>query len=323
MMISFIVVLILGSALADEPEITNQRQISSKPGFHNEKNATSTKDNNASHPPLNLNKDPLSTKYHFFRPHMKGDIINQWSQDPITFRPHKKEEKLNHLSREPNVFHAPLATMLGHLMKTGKFDVIANFVRLELVRKGEKGRHHQRPFMPPPDQLLYNYYPNPLQVSFQPKKLTNEPIREPQGAFVKPLPQFSGARSVPRVEVAQLMSKVSAPEGTYGFIIPEISGQRIPSEQWLWSPVSAESVGQPQLMTNSASAGSSNISRRPVQVPFETMYQQYQKMQDDSKITEKSYSQLSKIYEILNALKTIKSETGAKELQNRSILMPL
>ncbi|XP_061173593.1 uncharacterized protein LOC133182761 [Saccostrea echinata] len=303
MIISFIAVLILGSVLADKIEVTNQRLISRKPEFHNEKNATSTKDNNASnfkHPPSHLNKDPPSTKYHFFRPHMKGEKLSQWSQDP----------------NEPNVFHAPLATMLTQLLRTGKFDVIASFVRLELVRKGGKGRPHQRPLMPPPDQLLYNYYPNPLPLSFQPKQLTKDPVQMPHGAFVKPLPQITGAQSLPQVQVAQLLPKVSASDATYSFIVPEISEQRSPIVQKWWSPVSTKSVGKPQFMTNSVSVVSSNISRRPAPVPFETMYQQYQKMQGESKNTEKSYTQLSKLYEILNALKTIKSDSGAKVLQN-------
>lgn len=240
------------SGVADKVNFANRR-------LTDKKNLTSAVDNNLEESRLKQyslyqSREPAYTKYQFFRPHSKGKNFNNWIGKP-------------HLS------NVPIAAMLKLLM-TGKFDVIANFARLEIVPTRKNGNLHQQPYVTLPEKSQYNFYPRPSAFSFlsQGYKPFKEMTYRPQEGITNYLPQFAVGQPVIQDTVAQPVPQSAGPKGY-------------------------------------------SVSRQPDQVSFENMYQQYQKMQEKLQNNEKSYSDLSKLYEIMNALKALHTESNEKGQQ--------
>lgn len=280
--------------VADKVNFANRRPT-------DKKNLTSAVDNNSEESrikqySLYQSREPAYTKYQFFRPHSKGKNFNNWIGKP-------------HLS------NVPIAAMLKLLM-TGKFDVIANFARLEIVPTRKNGNLHQQPYVTLPEKSQYNFYPRPSAFSFlsQGYKPFKEMTYGPQEGIANYLPQFAVGQPVIQDTVAQPVPQSAGPKGY------AVSGPlSVPTFQNLPSGSSQFMARMPEqvaIMTNSVSPPMGvGFSRQPDQVSFENMYQQYQKMQEKSQNNEKSYSELSKLYDIMNALKALHTELNDKDQQ--------
>lgn len=241
-------------------------------------------------------REPAYTKYQFFRPHSKGKNFNSWNGKP-------------HLS------NVPIAAILK-LMMTGKFDVIANFARLEIAPKRKNGNLHQQPYVTLPGKSQYNFYPRPSAFSFvsQGYKPFKEMTYEPRGGIANYLPQFAVGQPVIQDTGVQTLPQYAEPKD-YAISRPSSlpTFQNLPYES---SQFMAQMPEQVAIMTHSVSppmevgfGGQSDLAS------FENMYQQYQKMQKKSENTETSYSELSKLYDIMNALKALHTESNDRDQQ--------
>lgn len=262
---------------------------------------TSAVDNNSEESRLKQyslyqSREPAYTKYQFFRPHSKGKNFNNWNGKP-------------HLS------NVPIAAILK-LMMTGKFDVIANFARLEIAPKRKNGNLHQQPYVTLPGKSQYNFYPRPSAFSFvsQGYKPFKEMTYEPRGGIANYLPQFAVGQPVIQDTGVQTLPQYAEPKD-YAILRPSSlpTFQNLPYES---SQFMAQMPEQVAIMTHSVSppkevgfGGQSDLAS------FENMYQQYQKMQKKSENTEKSYSELSKLYDIMNALKALHTESNDRDQQ--------
>lgn len=262
---------------------------------------TSAVDNNSEESRLKQfslyqSREPAYTKYQFFRPHSKGKNFNSWNGKP-------------HLS------NVPIAAILK-LMMTGKFDVIANFARLEIAPKRKNGNLHQQPYVTLPGKSQYNFYPRPSAFSFvsQGYKPFKEMTYEPRGGIANYLPQFAVGKPVMQDTGVQTLPQYAEPKD-YAISRPLSlpTFQNLPYES---SQFMAQMPEQVAIMTHSVSppmevgfGGQSDLAS------FENMYQQYQKMQKKSENTEKSYSELSKLYDIMNALKALHTESNDRDQQ--------
>lgn len=262
---------------------------------------TSAVDNNSEESRLKQyslyqSREPAYTKYQFFRPHSKGKNFNSWNGKP-------------HLS------NVPIAAILK-LMMTGKFDVIANFARLEIAPKRKNGNLHQQPYVTLPGKSQYNFYPRPSAFSFvsQGYKPFKEMTYEPRGGIANYLPQFAVGQPVIQDTGVQTLPQYAEPKD-YAISRPSSlpTFQNLPYES---SQFMAQMPEQVAIMTHSVSSpmevgfgGQSDLAS------FENMYQQYQKMQKKSENTEKSYSELSKLYDIMNALKALHTESNDRDQQ--------
>lgn len=265
---------------------------------------TSAVDNNSEESRLKQyslyqSREPAYTKYQFFRPHSKGKNFNSWNGKP-------------HLS------NVPIAAILK-LMMTGKFDVIANFARLEIAPKRKNGNLHQQPYVTLPGKSQYNFYPRPSAFSFvsqgyKPFKEIKEMTYEPRGGIANYLPQFAVGQPVIQDTGVQTLPQYAEPKD-YAISRPSSlpTFQNLPYES---SQFMAQMPEQVAIMTHSVSppmevgfGGQSDLAS------FENMYQQYQKMQKKSENTEKSYSELSKLYDIMNALKALHTESNDRDQQ--------
>lgn len=262
---------------------------------------TSAVDNNSEESRLKQyslyqSREPAYTKYQFFRPHSKGKNFNSWNGKP-------------HLS------NVPIAAILK-LMMTGKFDVIANFARLEIAPKRKNGNLHQQPYVTLPGKSQYNFYPRPSAFSFvsQGYKPFKEMTYEPRGGIANYLPQFAVGQPVIQDTGVQTLPQYAEPKD-YAILRPSSlpTFQNLPYES---SQFMAQMPEQVAIMTHSVSppmevgfGGQSDLAS------FENMYQQYQKMQKKSENTEKSYSELSKLYDIMNALKALHTESNDRDQQ--------
>lgn len=312
------------SGVADKTELANQRLTSTKYG-NPEEILQSTSDNRPDalkfrHHSSYSNKDLSFTKYNFFHPRAK-------------------EEKWDHRSQKPGSFQGPIVGMLKKLLLTGKFDAVASFVRLELLPKRQTGGFHQRPGMSPLKQLSYYYNSEPLPANFQPQKAFpfKGTVNMPKVTFTKPLLQFAAAKPLPQIQVAQPLPQIAVGQPVLhigvaqplppvvaqpmssmvlqngaenSYAVPEqISGLGIPHlHPELLLP---QFPDQPSILMNSGSEVSNGLNGQQVQVPFETMYHQYQTMKEES--NDKSYKELSKLYDIMHALKEVHSEPFAKD----------
>lgn len=245
---------------------------------------------------LYQSREPAYTKYQFFRPHSKGKNFNSGNGKP-------------HLS------NVPIAAILK-LMMTGKFDVIANFARLEIAPKRKNGNLHQQPYVTLPGKSQYNFYPRPSAFSFvsQGYKPFKEMTYEPRGGIANYLPQFAVGQPVIQETSVQTLPQYAEPKD-YAILRPSSlpTFQNLPYES---SQFMAQMPEQVAIMTHSVSppmevgfGGQSDLAS------FENMYQQYQKMQKKSENTEKSYSELSKLYDIMNALKALHTESNDRDQQ--------
>lgn len=262
---------------------------------------TSAVDNNSEESRLKQyslyqSREPAYTKYQFFRPHSKGKNFNSGNGKP-------------HLS------NVPIAAILK-LMMTGKFDVIANFARLEIAPKRKNGNLHQQPYVTLPGKSQYNFYPRPSAFSFvsQGYKPFKEMTYEPRGGIANYLPQFAVGQPVIQETSVQTLPQYAEPKD-YAILRPSSlpTFQNLPYES---SQFMAQMPEQVAIMTHSVSppmevgfGGQSDLAS------FENMYQQYQKMQKKSENTEKSYSELSKLYDIMNALKALHTESNDRDQQ--------
>lgn len=262
---------------------------------------TSAVDNNSEESRLKRyslyqSREPAYTKYQFFRPHSKVKNFNSWNGKP-------------HLS------NVPIAAILK-LMTTGKFDVIANFARLEIAPKRKNGNLHQQPYVTLPGKSQYNFYPRPTAFSFvsQGYKPFKEMTYEPRGGIANYLPQFAVGQPVIQDTGVQTLPQYAEPKD-YAISRPSSlpTFQNLPYES---SQFMAQMPEQVAIMTHSVSppmevgfGGQSDLAS------FENMYQQYQKMQKKSENTEKSYSELSKLYDIMNALKALHTESNDRDQQ--------
>lgn len=262
---------------------------------------TSAVDNNSEESRLKQyslyqSREPAYTKYQFFRPHSKGKNFNSWNGKP-------------HLS------NVPIAAILK-LMMTGKFDVIANFARLEIAPKRKNGNLHQQPYVTLPGKSQYNFYPRPSAFSFvsQGYKPFKEMTYEPRGGIANYLPQFAVGQPAIQDTGVQTLPQYAEPKD-YAISRPSSlpTFQNLPYES---SQFMAQMPEQVAIMTHSVSppmevgfGGQSDLAS------FENMYQQYQKMQKKSENTEKSYSELSKLYDIMNALKALHTESNDRDQQ--------
>lgn len=262
---------------------------------------TSAVDNNSEESRLKQyslyqSREPAYTKYQFFRPHSKGKNFNSWNGKP-------------HLS------NVPIAAILK-LMMTGKFDVIANFARLEIAPKRKNGNLHQQPYVTLHGKSQYNFYPRPSAFSFvsQGYKPFKEMTYEPRGGIANYLPQFAVGQPVIQDTGVQTLPQYAEPKD-YAISRPSSlpTFQNLPYES---SQFMAQMPEQVAIMTHSVSppmevgfGGQSDLAS------FENMYQQYQKMQKKSENTEKSYSELSKLYDIMNALKALHTESNDRDQQ--------
>lgn len=262
---------------------------------------TSAVDNNSEESRLKQyslyqSREPAYAKYQFFRPHSKGKNFNSWNGKP-------------HLS------NVPIAAILK-LMMTGKFDVIANFARLEIAPKRKNGNLHQQPYVTLPGKSQYNFYPRPSAFSFvsQGYKPFKEMTYEPRGGIANYLPQFAVGQPVIQDTGVQTLPQYAEPKD-YAISRPSSlpTFQNLPYES---SQFMAQMPEQVAIMTHSVSppmevgfGGQSDLAS------FENMYQQYQKMQKKSENTEKSYSELSKLYDIMNALKALHTESNDRDQQ--------
>lgn len=262
---------------------------------------TSAVDNNSEESRLKQyslyqSREPAYTKYQFFRPHSKGKNFNSGNGKP-------------HLS------NVPIAAILK-LMMTGKFDVIANFARLEIAPKRKNGNLHQQPYVTLPGKSQYNFYPRPSAFSFvsQGYKPFKEMTYEPRGGIANYLPQFAVGQPVIQDTGVQTLPQYAEPKD-YAILRPSSlpTFQNLPYES---SQFMAQMPEQVAIMTHSVSppmevgfGGQSDLAS------FENMYQQYQKMQKKSENTEKSYSELSKLYDIMNALKALHTESNDRDQQ--------
>lgn len=260
---------------------------------------TSAVDNNSEESRLKQyslyqSREPAYTKYQFFRPHSKGKNFNNWNGKP-------------HLS------NVPIAAILK-LMMTGKFDVIANFARLEIAPKRKNGNLHQQLYVTLPGKSQYNFYPRPSAFSFvsQGYKPFKEMTYEPREGIANYLPQFAVGQPVIQDTGVQTFPQSAEPKD-YAISRPSSlpTFQNLPYES---SQFMAQMPEQVAIMTHSVSppmevgfGGQSDLAS------FENMYQQYQKMQKKSENTEKSYSELSKLYDIMNALKALHTESNDRD----------
>lgn len=267
---------------------------------------TSAVDNNSEesrlkHYSIYQSREPANTKYQFFRPHSKGKNFNNWSGKP-------------HLS---NVS----LTAILKLMMTGKFDVIANFARLEIAPTRKNGNLHQQPYGTLPGKSQYNFYPRPSALSFVSQRY--KPFKEmsyhngPREGIANYLPQFAVGQPVFQDTVVQLLPQSA---GSKGYAVSGPSSlptfQNLPSDSSQFMTQMPEQVA---IMTNYVSPPMKvGFSGQQDQVSFENMYHQYQKMQEKSENTEKSYSELSRLYHIMNALKALHTESNDKDQQINS-----
>lgn len=282
------------SGVADKVNFANRR-------LTDKKNLTSAVGNNSEESRLKQyslyqSREPAYTKYQFFRPDSKGKNFNNWIGKP-------------HLS------NVPIAAMLKLLM-TGKYDVIANFARLEIIPTRKNGNLHQQPYVALPEKSQYNFYPRPSAFSYlsQGYKPFKEITYGPQEGIANYLPQFAVGQPVIQDTVAQPVPQ-SAGSQVYAVSGPSSvpTFQNLPSES---SQFMARIPEQVAVMTNSVSPPMGvGFSRQPDQVSFENMFQQYQKMQEKSQNNEKSYSELSKLYNIMNALNALHTESNDKDQQ--------
>lgn len=262
---------------------------------------TSAVDNNSEESRLKQyslyqSREPAYTKYQFFRPHSKGKNFNSWNGKP-------------HLS------NVPIAAILK-LMMTGKFDVIANFARLEIAPKRKNGNLHQQPYVTLPGKSQYNFYPRPSAFSFvsQGYKPFKEMTYEPRGGIANYLPQFAVGQPVIQDTGVQTLPQYAEPKD-YAISRPLSlpTFQNLPYES---SQFMAQMPEQVAIMTHSVSPPMEvSFGTQSDLASFENMYQQYQKMQKKSENTEKSYSELSKLYDIMNALKDLHTESNDRDQQ--------
>lgn len=285
----------LFTGVADKVNFANRR-------LTDKKNLTSAVDNNSEesrlkHYSLYQSREPAYTKYQFFRPHSKGKDLNNWNGKP-------------HLSNVP-------ITAILKLMMTGKFDVIANFARLEIAPTRKNGNLHQQPYVTLPRKSQYNYYPRPSAFSFvsQEYKPFKEMSYEPRKGIANYLPQFAVGQPAIQDTVVQPVLQSAEPKG-YAVSGPSSlpTFQNLPSKS---SQLIARMPEQVAIMTNSVFPPMEvGFSGQPDQVSFENMYHQYRKMQEKSENTdEKSYSELSKLYDIMNALKALHTESNNRDQQ--------
>lgn len=284
----------LFTGVADKVNFANRR-------LTDKKNLTSAVDNNSEesrlkHYSLYQSREPAYTKYQFFRPHSKGKNLNNWNGKP-------------HLS------NVPIAAILK-LMMTGKFDVIANFARLEIAPTRKIGNFHQQPYVTLPGKSQYNFYPRPSAFSFvsQGYKPFKEMTYEPREGFANYLPQIAVGQPAIQDTVVQPVLQSAEPKG-YAVSGPSSLPmfQNLPSKSSQFIGRMPEQVA---IMTNSVLPPMEvGFSGQQDQVSFENMYHQYQKMQEKSENTEKSYSELSKLYDIMNALKALHTESNDRNQQ--------
>lgn len=244
----------------------------------------------------------MHTNYHFFRPFSKG---KKWIYG---------NEKLNDI-------HAPLGKMLKQILMTGKFDVIANLARIEIVPTRKEDRTYPHSLKPPFGKLLYNNYPesSPLMYPSLGHNALKGPYYGPQLSVAKLLPQLPVNQPSSQVAVSQAI--VPQPLESKGYNVPGVVSlpgiQNIPSELPSLNPL-------PEHLPFSTDAALPAIGSfgQSVQVPFENMFQQYQTTQENSKDTEQSYMELSKLYDIMNAMKAIHTEQAPQSPSRTEVTKP-
>ena len=244
----------------------------------------------------------MHTNYHFFRPFSKG---KKWIYG---------NEKLNDI-------HAPLGKMLKQILMTGKFDVIANLARIEIVPTRKEDHSYPHSLKPPFGKLLYNYYPesSPLMYPSLAHNAMKGPYYGPQLSVAKSLPLLPVNQPSAQVTVSQAI--VPQPLESKGYNVPGVVSlpgiQNIPSELASLNPL-------PEHLPFTTDAVLPPIGSigQSAQVPFENMFQQYQATQENSKDTEQSYMELSKLYDIMNAMKAIHTEQAPQSPSRTEVTKP-
>ena len=270
------------SAFADKPGSANQRLTKNVYTAIDNQSEGSKIRHHTSYQP----KEPMHTNYHFFRPFSKG---KKWIYG---------NEKLNDI-------HDPLGKMLKQILMTGKFDVIANLARIEIVPTRKEDRPYPHSLKPPFGKLLYNHYPesSPLMYASLGNNVVKEPYYGPQLSVAKSLPQLSVNQPSAQVAVSQAI--IPQPLESKGYNVPGVVSlpgiQNIPSELPSLNPL----PDHLPFTTDAVLPPIGSIGQS-AQVPFENMFQQFQATQENSK--EQSYMELSKLYDIMNAMKAIHTE---------------